>query len=59
MTNSEEPNLVIYNLIKEIDYLIENSNFCLAQQNLNGGDSGNASSGNFKSIIAPGLLADY
>lgn len=25
--SSDEPNLVIYNLIKEIDYIIESNNF--------------------------------
>ena len=27
MSNSEEPNFVIYNLIKEIDFLVESNNF--------------------------------
>ena len=26
-TGGEEPNFVIYNLIKEIDYLVENTNY--------------------------------
>ena len=26
MSNSDEPNFVIYNLIKEIDFLVENNN---------------------------------
>ena len=67
----EEPNFVIYNLIKEIDFLVENSNYVTSQQEAialnnmldhssNGGGNNSFSAlGSSGGALPAAIIADY
>ena len=61
MSNAEEPNLVVYSLIKEIDYLVESSNQLAIQSDNSDRDmKSNLSSNTAFGVALPsGIIADY
>ena len=61
MSNAEEPNLVVYTLIKEIDNLVESSNQLAIQSDNSDRDmKSNLSSNTAFGVALPsGIIADY
>ena len=61
MSNAEEPNLVVYSLIKEIDYLVESSNQLAVNSDNSDRDlKSNLSSNTAFGVALPsGIIADY
>ena len=61
MSNADEPNLVVYSLIKEIDYLVESSNQLAIQSDNSDRDmKSNLSSNTAFGVALPsGIIADY
>ena len=61
MSNAEEPNLVVYSLIKEIDYLVESSNQLAVHSDNSDRDlKSNLSSNTAFGVALPsGIIADY
>ena len=64
MSNADEPNLVVYSLIKEIDYLVESSNQLAIQsdhsdRDIKSNPSNLSSNTAFGVALPSGMIADY